>query len=632
MEKRASGVLLHISSLPGPYGIGTLGKNAYRFIDFLKLAGQTYWQVLPLGPTGFGDSPYQSSSAFAGNPYLIDLDMLHEQGLIESPASALSDDPEEPDYADFSSLSHSRLDILQPAYEKGQVCLADAFAHFKKQHAPWLLSYAAFTAIKEYFDGAGLADWPDKACAMSAEGALDRLPERVRARVDFHAFVQFLFFEQWSALRRYANRNGIKIIGDIPIYVSADSAEVWAQPELFRLTSQRRPSAVAGVPPDAYSQTGQLWGNPLYDWDYHKKTDYDWWIRRMRHTLGMVDAVRIDHFRGFEAYWEIPSGAQDAREGRWCDGPGLSLIHALTRALPRAQLIAEDLGDLDDRARSFFKAAGYPGMSVLVHAFDPDEESVYLPHNIKENSVAYTSTHDSDTFVGWLCAADGRTRAFAEEYLHLNLEEGFAWGAVRAVWASCARIAIAPMQDILGLGADARMNIPSTIGGQNWRWRVRGQALNDEVAARLLHLTQLYKRTPDAKGPLADSQKAFPAQNTPPQAMDCLFWEMLDTLVKNAGIVIDRPKGSVHPVYPALCYEVDYGYLEGTRSADGDGIGVWVGEQPNGGVDAVICVIDLLKRQSEIKLLIGCSDAEKSRILRFHNLTEGMKGILVSRE
>ena len=495
MDKRSSGILMHITSLPGSYGLGAMGREAYDFIDFLAAAGQQYWQVLPVGPTGYGNSPYQSPSSFAGNPDLIDLALLSEQGLIDKSWLDGMDFGQDPDRADFDKQAAPRQAALRAAHAAGRETLKNQLGGFRRDNAHWLEHYALFAALSEHFNGLPARQWPDPAIVRREPEALRVYEQTLSEQIDFHIFVQYLFYCQWSALRKYAGSRGVKIIGDIPIYVSPDSVETWVSPKLFMTDEAGRFTHVAGVPPDAYSETGQLWGNPLYNWKYHKKTRYAWWTARLRHMLRLFDAVRIDHFRGFESFWSVKSGAETALEGRWRKGPGMDFVRAVKKALPDALLIAEDLGDLDEAARAFFAEAGFPGMSVLVHAFDPDRDSLYLPHNIPENNVAYTSTHDSETFVQWLSeTASERQRKFALSYLRLREDEGLAWGAVKAIWGSPASIAIAPLQDILGLGGDARMNIPGTVGGKNWRWRVRGDALNATVAETLREITQTYRR------------------------------------------------------------------------------------------------------------------------------------------
>ncbi len=496
LEKRASGVVLHVSSLPNAYGIGSLGAGARTFIDFLQKAGQRYWQILPLSPTGFGDSPYQSCSTRAGNPYFIDLDLLVETGMLEQGEADAVRRP--PDHVDYDALYQTRLPLLRAAFARGREKLAGELAAFRRAQADWLPDYALFMAIKARFGMLPLSEWPDKDLLAREPKAMRSARTELCDECAFYEFMQYLFFTQWTQLRDYAREKGILIIGDVPIYVSEDSVEVWAESRLFLLSGPGRPSVVAGVPPDLYSETGQLWGNPLYNWKVHELDGFAWWIDRIRHTRTLCDVVRIDHFRGFHTYWEVGAGEDTALGGCWRKGPGLKLVRALKAAFPKLDIIAEDLGDLDEAAWSFIGKSGLPGMSVLIYGFDPEGESLYLPHKIPPFRVAYTSTHDAPTFVEWLTdEANEAEREFAGEYMRLRVEEGLAWGAVKSVWGCPAGLAMAPLQDILGLGADARMNKPSTLGGLNWRWRVREEALNDEVAQRLRRITQVYRRLPD---------------------------------------------------------------------------------------------------------------------------------------
>ena len=470
--QRASGILMAVSSLPGPYGIGSLGKPAFDFVDFLAQAGQKYWQILPLVPPGDGASPYMSSSAFAGNPCFIDLDLLVQEGLLteNEAASARRDDP---DRVDYGFLSATRIPLLRKAWvrEKKRADVPEL---------PWLEDYAAFAALHERYQ-TDFRNWP-----------ADAVPDE--QEMDFHRFLQRTFYRQWFALKTYANQKGIRIMGDIPIYLSGDSVEVRNQPELFQLDEHGRLKAVAGVPPDAFSEDGQLWGNPLYDWQGHKQAVFDFWRKRIEWCHQIYDAVRIDHFRAFHSYWSVPADAASAMEGHWEPGPGMELLDALRDAAPELELIAEDLGDLDADALHFVRTCGVPGMKVMVFAFDPCAESAYLPHNCQGDCVAYTGTHDTPTFVQWLNEGDPAATAYARTYLRLREEEGLGWGVIAGAWATAARLAIAPMQDVLGLGADARMNAPGTMGSHNWSWRVRAEALNSHVAHRLRELTHIYRR------------------------------------------------------------------------------------------------------------------------------------------
>ena len=493
--KRSSGILMAVSSLPSPYGIGTLGKAAYDFADFLKDAGQSYWQMLPLGPTSYGDSPYQSFSAYAGNPYFIDPDMLAADGLLTAAECAAPDWGSDPRHVDYGKIYENRFTLLHKAYKRGWERDAEAVAAFAQDNARWLPDYALYMACKRHFGMKAWTEWPDDDLRLRKnEAVLDKYRTLLREDVQFFTYLQFLFFRQWTALRDYVHQQGIRIIGDLPIYVSPDSAEVWSRPELFQLKEDMTPSGVAGVPPDAFSDKGQHWGNPLYGWDYHLQTGFAWWRHRAAHLARLYDVVRIDHFRAFHTYWCIPDGASDARGGHWEPGPGMELVEAL-RSVPGLALIAEDLGDLDADALRFIADSGLPGMKVLVYAFDPAGESAYLPHNCPRDAVIYTGTHDTPTFVQWLFEqAAPAERDYAFDYLRLREDEGFGWGAVCGAWMSPCRLAIAPMQDLLGLGGDARVNTPGTAGPRNWSWRVRQEALNPSVSGRLAHITRTYRR------------------------------------------------------------------------------------------------------------------------------------------
>ena len=492
MQARASGILLPVSALPGPYGVGTFGREAMGFVDFLASAGQKFWQILPLVPPGGGDSPYMSASCFAGNPFFLDLEELEQEGLLTRK------EVDEARYSDIDRISYpwlhaNRPRLFQLAWERGRDRCAAQLAEFLEQEKWWLSDYALFLALREKFDGAELKDWPEPARKREA-AYLEQCRRELADRIGYHAFLQMLFFRQWTKIKQYANQKGVSIIGDLPIYVSPDSAEVWARPELFLLDEKLTPRAVAGVPPDAFSDLGQHWGNPLYDWDYHRSTGFAWWRKRAEHMSRLYDVVRIDHFRAFHTYWSIPAGASDARAGHWEKGPGMELLDAI-RSVPGLALIAEDLGDLDADARDFIARSGLPGMKVLVYAFDPVGESSYLPHNCPPEAVIYTGTHDTPTFVQWLFTlASPAERDYALRYLRLREDEGFGWGTVCGAWMSPCRLAIAPMQDLLGLGADARMNTPGTMGPHNWSWRVRGEAFNSQVSRRLGEITRTYRR------------------------------------------------------------------------------------------------------------------------------------------
>lgn len=496
MFKRSSGVLAHVTSLPSPHGVGTMGKAAYDFVDFLAAARQTYWQVLPLGHTGFGDSPYQCFSAAAGNPYLIDLDLLVEDGLLTAAEVRAGDFEASPDEADFEQLADTRWPLFRKAYRRADDALRARIAAFREENAAWLPDYALFMALKEEkYHNMPVYLWPDKAVRDRKPAALEKAAAELRDEIDFRIFLQYVFFQQWNALHAYANEKGIQIIGDIPIYVSADSSDVWTHPTLFKLKADRSPKLVAGVPPDYYSATGQLWGNPVYDWDAHRAENYAWWIWRMKSNMALFDVVRLDHFRGFAAYWEVKAGSENAIKGRWRKGPGMELLRAIEQALGPVRLIAEDLGVQTDEVRELLAESGLPGMKVLIFGFTPDEDNEHLPHNFVPNSIVYTSTHDSQTVceqIMDICTEP--EKQFAYRYLRTSHSEAMGWSAIKSVWASPARIAMTTLQDLLSLGADAHMNTPGTIGGKNWRWRVRREALNPTVSSLLAEITQTYMR------------------------------------------------------------------------------------------------------------------------------------------
>ncbi len=494
MFTRSSGVVLHLSSLPGPYGIGSMGREARQFVDFLRDAGGRYWQLLPLGPVQGIPSPYMSPSSRAGNPLFIDLEDLAERGLLTG-EELVTARYENPDRVDYDWVRETREPLLRLAFQRAGEELLAEMAEFSRLHADWLPDYALFMAAREHF-GVPLQEWPDKALVRRTPAALKKYRELLAEGIRYHIFLQYIFFEQWHALKAYANGQGVSIIGDLPIYVAADSVDVWTDPKLFRVDAARRPRFVAGVDADLFSDEGQLWGNPLYNWPGHAKENYRWWCDRVRRSMDFYDIIRIDHFRGFDSYWEIPADSDTALNGKWKRGPGMKLIRALEQQVPEAVLIAEDVGDLNDTARKFITEAGVPGMRILVDAFgDPSAPSDFLPHRCPEGSIMYISTHDTPTFVQWLeTLATDQQRAYAVDYLRLRQDEGYGWGAIAGGWASPCVLAMATLQDILGLGADARMNCPGTVGPHNWSWRVRAEALNPEVSGRLRHLNQLYGR------------------------------------------------------------------------------------------------------------------------------------------
>ncbi len=493
MEKRRSaGILLPVSSLPSPYGIGTLGKEAYRFVDFLVKANQTYWQVLPIGPTSYGDSPYQSFSSFAGNPYFIDLDLLVQQGMLEKKdlnALKTKDDR----YVDYGWLYENRYPVLRKAYEKGKDLFREEFVGFVNENASWLKHYALFMALKKHFGMASWLEWPDEDVRERKEEATARYSEELKDDIGFYEFLQYLFFDQYEKLRNYAHEKGIRIIGDLPIYVSMDSADVWSDSRQFQLKQNTKvPEDVAGVPPDYFSKDGQLWGNPLYDWDYMKQTGYKWWIDRVAGAAKFFDVIRIDHFRGFEQYWAVPYGEKTAKKGHWEDGPSIDFVSMLRNWFSQVQFIAEDLGMIDDRVKKLLQESGFPGMRVLEFGTAPDGSSFHTPHNHVVNSVCYIATHDNAPVMGWLSKAKEKEVAYAKEYYGLNEEEGFNYGFLRGGMSSVSYLFVAQMQDYLGLGNEATMNVPGTLG--NWKWRLLKGETNTALAKKIFHLTHIYHR------------------------------------------------------------------------------------------------------------------------------------------
>ena len=491
--ERKSGILMHISSLPDEYGIGTFGKKAYEFVDFLKAAGQSYWQILPLGHTSYGDSPYQAFSAFAGNPYFIDLEKLEEEKLLKRTDYIEEDFGKDKNSIDYSKLFENRIKVLRIAYSNAKNSLKNEIDAFKQEKSLWLEDYAMYMAIKYKMTLKSWQEWDEDIKVRKPE-AIKKYRKLLNEDIEFWIFVQYQFFKQWNELKGYANKLGIEIIGDIPIYVASDSADTWAMPEIFKLNEDRVPTVVAGCPPDAFSATGQLWGNPIYNWAYLEETEYAWWIERLRESLKLYDVLRIDHFRGFESYWEIPYGDETAENGKWVEGPGIKLFKAVKKKLGKLNIIAEDLGFLTPAVLKFRDQTGFPGMKVLQFAFDTREESDYLPHNYIKNCIVYTGTHDNDTVMGWIEKTGNKKDVnHAKRYLRLTKGEGYHWGFVRGAWSSPAVLAIAPMQDILGLGNEARMNLPSTLG-DNWKWRMEDGVLTDTLASKLKKLTKLYGR------------------------------------------------------------------------------------------------------------------------------------------
>lgn len=491
---RGSGILMHIASLPGKYGIGTFGKKAYEFGDFLKKAGQKYWQILPLGPTSYGDSPYQSFSAFAGNPYFIDFDILREDGLLKEEEYCDINFGNDTEAIDYGILFVEKMKVLRIAYENFKINKSKDFEEFKKEEAFWLDDYALYMTVKSHFDLNSWQTWDDD-IKLRKEEAVNKYKKEFGDEIEYWKFLQYEFFKQWNNLKAYVNKLGIEIIGDIPIYVSEDSSDVWSNPKAFLLDKETlKPLKVAGCPPDMFSATGQLWGNPIYDWKYIDETDYKWWVDRIKQSLKMYDVLRIDHFKGFESYWSIPAGDKTAEFGEWVKGPGMKVFDAIKKELGDVNIIAEDLGTLTEETIKLRNDTGFPGMKILEFAFDGDNENHFAPHNYQRNFVAYTGTHDNDTARGWIETTGSKEEVKnAIEYLALNEEEGYNWGFIRGVWSSIADTAVAQMQDFLNLGNEARVNFPSTLGC-NWKWRAEEGVFTDKLAERIYKLTKIYGR------------------------------------------------------------------------------------------------------------------------------------------
>jgi 4-alpha-glucanotransferase len=491
---RASGILLPVASLPSKYGIGAFSKSAYRFIDQLRAAGQKYWQILPLGPTGYGDSPYQSFSTFAGNPYFIDLETLADEGYLTKEECEAYDFGDNDRYIDYEKIYLSRFKVLRIAYERSQIEGNGKFLEFISDNAYWLDDYALYMSVKNHFACRSWSEW-DRDIRMREQSAIEDYRKKCADEIRFYQFQQFEFVEQWLKLKAYANKNGIKIIGDMPIYVAFDSADAWSYPELFQFDENRRPINVAGCPPDAFSATGQLWGNPLYNWDYHRKTSYVWWLQRIAYCFKLYDVVRVDHFRGFDEYYSIPYGLPTAENGKWEKGPGYDIFKKLNEQMGSLNIIAEDLGYLTESVLELVKRTGYPGMKVLEFAFDSREESDYSPHNYDKNCVVYTGTHDNETIVDWYKNLNPRDKQLAKDYLDIGdeNEEEIHWKFIRLALGSVANLAVIPIQDYLGLGNEARINKPSTLG-DNWKWRLLEGEITGELIEKIRRITKVYGR------------------------------------------------------------------------------------------------------------------------------------------
>jgi len=492
---RKSGILLPISSIPAKYGVGTFSKQAYEFVDFLVEAGQKLWQILPLGPTSYGDSPYQSFSTFAGNPYFIDLEQLMELGYISKEDCEGVNFGTNPEYVDYGQMYANRFPILRKAYDaalsKGMQ-QEEGYRKFMEENAYWITDYALYMAVKTSFDNICWTDW-DEDIRLRKPEAVQAYAEKYTYEMGFYYFQQYMFHIQWKELKEYANDNGIEIVGDIPIYVALDSADTWANPELFQLDEENLPIGVAGCPPDAFSETGQLWGNPLYKWEYHKETHFAWWMKRIAHCYEMYDIVRIDHFRGFDEYWFVPYGDETAQNGKWLPGPGIAVFETMKEVLGEKKVIAEDLGFLTESVLELVDNTGFPGMKVLQFAFGGGADNAYLPHNHKKNSIVYTGTHDNETTVGWYWNLDEHTRKHVKDYFDITDETKVNWTFIRAALSSVADTVVIPMQDYLGLGNEARINTPSTLGS-NWEWRMKEDACTSELAEKIKKLMKVYGR------------------------------------------------------------------------------------------------------------------------------------------
>jgi len=484
---RTSGVLMHITSLPSPGGIGSLGPEAYAFADFLQSSGFHIWQVLPIGPTGYGESPYQSTSVFAGNTFLISPRMLRDEGLL-----TFSDDeeftPEDPDHVDYESVRKNKEMLLRRCFSQSAEKLSGQLEIFRQEN-PWVEDFALFTAVKNHFGGIMYSRWPDKNIIHRKPEALRSYGEQMKEEVEFHLFCQYLFRHQWFALKKYCNERNILLFGDMPIYVAEDSADTWTHPKIFQLDRDMIPKKVAGVPPDYFSEDGQLWGNPLYRWHYLARRDYDWWVERMKGMSALYDLIRIDHFIGFANYYSVRHGMPNARKGKWIKGPGKKLFQTLNREIPGLRIIAEDLGCVNNRVRALLDWCGYPGMKVLTFGFDGDETNPHYPGCYQANTVAYTGTHDNDTTLGWAQKASKEALAFAMKTLSFTRVEEAPDAFIRYLFRSPCNTVIVPMQDILNLDGSARMNFPGTIGG-NWGWRMRPDALTEDLTLKYFKLNK----------------------------------------------------------------------------------------------------------------------------------------------
>ena len=496
MEKRASGVLMHISSLPGKFGIGTFGKEAYDFVDFLKETEQSCWQILPLTSTSYGDSPYQSFSAIAGNVNFIDFDFLSRDGLLVEADYSDIDFGQDPETVDYALLFKVRRPILEKAVRHflGRPANLKKLRDFEKKNQSWLPDFTEFMAIKEHFDYKALQEWEDKEAIQRVPERLAYYRDKLNDLIDYYKVTQYFFFEQWHDLKTYANQHGVDIIGDMPIYVSADSVEVWTQPHLFKLDAECKPRYIAGVPPDNFSPTGQLWGNPIYDWDKHKAENYAWWVFRIQESFKLFDCLRIDHFKGFSDFWEIPAGDETAENGKWVPGPGYDLFKVVKEELGDLKIIAEDLGNIDDKTRKLLADCGYPGMKIVQFGFyDTTGNSIDIPHVYTQHSVAYTGTHDNEVINGWYDNLTQEQRDYTDAYINRRQGEPITRALLRTLFATVSNTAIATMQDILDKNENSRKNIPNTVGG-NWRWRMLPGEITVDKKEFLTDITERYNR------------------------------------------------------------------------------------------------------------------------------------------
>ena len=492
--RRGSGVLFPVFSLPSKYGIGTIGGEAKKFIDFLAKTEQNYWQILPVGPTSYGDSPYQSFSTFAGNPYLIDLELLIDDGILTKDECESVNWGNDPGRIDYARIYNNRFVVLRKAFERGYERDKNEVSKFTDENSTWIEDYSLFMALKNHFGMKSWIEWDDEDIRLRRPGSVEKYSELLEDDIAFYKYLQYLFFRQWNELKKYAKSNKIKIIGDMPIYVAMDSADVWSSPGLFKLDENNMPVEVAGVPPDYFTADGQLWGNPLYRWDKMKEDGYGWWIRRLDGAVKLYDIIRIDHFRGFESYWSVPYGEKTAKNGRWIKGPGMDFVGTMTGWFKDTHFIAEDLGYLTPEVRKLLSDSGLPGMKVLEFAFDSREPSNYLPHTYLPHCICYAGTHDNATLADWLNTADRSDIALAVRYLGLNKKEGYIRGVIRGGMSSVAELFIAQMQDWLELGPEARINTPGTATG-NWQWRIKSNSITKELIERMIYTTRIYGRS-----------------------------------------------------------------------------------------------------------------------------------------